>query len=258
MQVISFDLHARFGFFKKPDINEGVYLTYNMMHKPALLGVLGAIVGLEGYQEPGEIPEYYHTFKDLKVGVSPIKSQQGVFPKTIIQYNNSVGYASKETGGNWIVAEQTLINPGYRCFVGWEESTDIIQALVDKLQAHESDFIPYMGKNDHSAWWNNVQLYNDVEEFTKTEEFSVDTLFQLPENQRVSSFISMPDDRWDDDESDPGFHFHEKLPVHINQEIRRYELASFTLTNASFKPEAPIQLLFKVENSNHAAVIQLH
>ena len=44
-RLISFDIQADFGFFKKPDYNDGVLLTYNMLHKPALLGILGAIIG---------------------------------------------------------------------------------------------------------------------------------------------------------------------------------------------------------------------
>ena len=43
-RLISFDIQADFGFFKKPDYNDGVLLTYNMLHKPALLGILGAII----------------------------------------------------------------------------------------------------------------------------------------------------------------------------------------------------------------------
>ena len=45
-RLISFDIQADFGFFKKPDYNDGVLLTYNMLHKPALLGILGAITAL--------------------------------------------------------------------------------------------------------------------------------------------------------------------------------------------------------------------
>lgn len=56
-KLVSFDLKADFGFFKKPDIND-IYLTYNMLHKPALLGILGAIVGLQGFQENSILPVY--------------------------------------------------------------------------------------------------------------------------------------------------------------------------------------------------------
>ena len=50
-KVISIDLKADFGFFKKPDTNDPIYLTFNMLHKPALLGILGAILGLMGFSE---------------------------------------------------------------------------------------------------------------------------------------------------------------------------------------------------------------
>ena len=66
-RLISFDIQADFGFFKKPDYNDGVLLTYNMLHKPALLGILGAIIGLRGYRKKGEWPEYYQRLAALLV-----------------------------------------------------------------------------------------------------------------------------------------------------------------------------------------------
>ena len=71
-RLISFDLKADFGCMKKPDVNDGLMLTFNMLHKPALLGILGAIVGLKGYSKNKEFPEYYTVFKDLKIGIEPL------------------------------------------------------------------------------------------------------------------------------------------------------------------------------------------
>ena len=51
-RLISFDIQADFGFFKKPDYNDGVLLTYNMLHKPALLGIL-SVCGVIGKKENG-------------------------------------------------------------------------------------------------------------------------------------------------------------------------------------------------------------
>lgn len=59
MSLISIDLKSGFGFFKKPDINDSIYLTYNMIHKPALLGLLGAVLGLGGHKSYGKLPQYY-------------------------------------------------------------------------------------------------------------------------------------------------------------------------------------------------------
>lgn len=50
-RLISFDIQADFGFFKKPDYNDGVLLTYNMLHKPALLGILGGYYRFAGLSE---------------------------------------------------------------------------------------------------------------------------------------------------------------------------------------------------------------
>ncbi|MDD3772535.1 MAG: CRISPR-associated protein Cas5, partial [Weeksellaceae bacterium] len=52
-KLISIDLKADFGFFRKPDTNNTINLSYNIIHKPAILGILGAIIGLEGYTEKG-------------------------------------------------------------------------------------------------------------------------------------------------------------------------------------------------------------
>lgn len=82
-KLISFDLKAEMGFFKKPDINDGIYLTYNMLHKPALLGILGAIVGLKGHEKEGVLPEYYCKFRDLKVAVQPLASAMVTIQKRL-------------------------------------------------------------------------------------------------------------------------------------------------------------------------------
>ena len=98
-KLVSFDLKADFGFFKKPDIND-IYLTYNMLHKPALLGILGAIVGLQGFQENSILPVYYQKLKHLKVGISPLNNLNGNFTKHFVKYTNTTGMASNEEGGN--------------------------------------------------------------------------------------------------------------------------------------------------------------
>jgi len=115
-KLISIDLFADFGMLKKPDTNEPVYLTFNMLHKPALLGIIGAIIGEKGFQKFGELPDYYKKLKDLKVSIQPLNHENGNYQKTIITYNNTTGMASKETGGNLMITEQTLIAPAYRCY----------------------------------------------------------------------------------------------------------------------------------------------
>ena len=127
-RLISIDLKADFGFLKKPDTNEPVYLTFNMLHKPALLGIFGAILGISGYKtfldlkekKRGYLPDFYVQLKDLLVGIQPLKN--GVpattsFDKMVVKYNNGVGFSSKEQGGNLTIMEQTLVKPSLRIFL---------------------------------------------------------------------------------------------------------------------------------------------
>ena len=109
-RLISFDLKSDFGFFKKPDVND-TYLTYNMLHKPALLGILGAIIGLKGFEQNKRLPDYYTLLRHLKIGIKPLGTDNGNFLKCFIGYNNATGMASKEEGGILQVKEQTLIQP---------------------------------------------------------------------------------------------------------------------------------------------------
>ena len=114
-KIVSIDLKSDFGFFRKPDVNNTINLSYNMLHKPALLGIFGAIVGLDGYKEKGKLPQYYQVFKDLKIGIEPLEHEKGNFQKTAIKYSNTVGYANN--GSTYLTEEATLIKPSYRVYV---------------------------------------------------------------------------------------------------------------------------------------------
>ena len=60
--------------FKKPEVNAYLFYIWTI-HRVALLGILGAIVGYKGYGCTGTYPEFYEKLKDLKVSVVPRNSQ---------------------------------------------------------------------------------------------------------------------------------------------------------------------------------------
>lgn len=129
MEVLHFTLKGRAAFFKKPEVNSYVYFTYGNIHKVALLGMFGAILGYGGYtkkyNETGKakqieesFPEFYEKLSKLKVAVRP-NAEKGFIPKKIQAFNNSVGYASKEMGESHskrAMAGGALL--GYLCIVG--------------------------------------------------------------------------------------------------------------------------------------------
>ena len=48
MQALKFRLKGKHAFFKIPAVNSYYYFTYAQIHKVALLGIFGAILGYDG------------------------------------------------------------------------------------------------------------------------------------------------------------------------------------------------------------------
>ena len=108
-------------------------------------------------------PEFYERLKDLKIAILPLNSK-GIIAKKIQIFNNSVGYASKEQGGNLIVKEQWLENPEWEIciLIDSEEAKKVKEAV----QNYKCVYYPYLGKNDHFA---NIE-YLDIEEVKSIEK----------------------------------------------------------------------------------------
>ena len=88
MEILRFTLSGKNAFFKKPDVNTYNYFTYGNIHKVALLGIFGAILGYHGYiqynensskRKKGDLeasyPEFYQKLKDLKISILPKKNK---------------------------------------------------------------------------------------------------------------------------------------------------------------------------------------
>lgn len=235
-KLISFDLKAEMGFFKKPDINDGIYLTYNMLHKPALLGILGAIVGLKGHEKEGVLPEYYCKLRDLKVAVQPLECDNGNYTKEVITYNNGTGFASNETGGNLIVKEQTLLKPSYRCYLLLNTNDETEKRLYENIMSYRAEYIPYMGKNEFGAWWVNPMDYAEFKVFHFNRNFKISSLFR--KNDAVSKYIVKSSlFLFEKRDEKPTFIYFEKLPVGFNEELFQYDYADFVYSNILFSKE---------------------
>lgn len=245
-KIISFDIRAEFGFLKKPDINEDIYLTFNMLHKPALLGILGAILGLEGYKEKDKLPDYYDRLKDIKVGIEPLYAERGNFPKTVVQYNNGVGYASQEEGGNLIIREQVLIKPAFRCYLLNNNNNPSMECLVKHLKLGFAEYLPYLGKNEFSLWWENFYEH-DAEFFDFEKDYKVATIFMKSDQivremvqRRIASPFSRIDDKYQ-------FMCFEELPIGFNEQLYQYERRQFVYTNFVLSRELKLESLYKLK-----------
>lgn len=239
MKVLKFTLSGKQAMFKKPEVNSYYYFTYGQIHKPAILGILGAILGYSGYNsmKKGDVfPEYYDKLKELNISIRP-NSPKGYFNKKITSFNNSVGYASQEQGGNLIVKEQWLEEPSWDIYL-LEDCAEAEKA-ADMLKNHKCVYIPYLGKNDHIA---DIKAIQETEAAEAKDVTKLDCLFL---KERFEPDVE------DWDTPDP-FKYEESLPFALSEETNMYELKSFIFTNTFLKAqqEEEKDKVFSVEEKN--------
>lgn len=153
MEIIKFKLKGKFAAIRKPESNV-IYYTYNMPHKITVMGIIGAIIGLNGYNynaligNTNKLPEFYEKLENIKIGIKPNISDSN-FVKKMQQYNNGVGYAG-DKDNNLIVTEQWLEDPSWDIYI-MENASEEYKKLKDYLLNKKCEYIPYLGKNDHFA-----------------------------------------------------------------------------------------------------------
>lgn len=232
MKALCFKLSGKTGFFKKPDVNVKTYFTYSNIHKVALLGILGAIIGLQGHiqqtrkldnkSEGLDYPEFYDKLKALKVAIAPL-GVKGYFTKKIQVFNNGVGYANKD--GNLIVREQWLENPAWDIYLLDDGSVD--EEIFDRLKNYIFDgkcvYIPYLGKNDHPANISDCRLI-ELEKANDPEQ--INSLF-------MSNTVTIGELPYSDNE--PIYVFKEFMPIALSKTFNYYEFQEFCYTNLAIE-----------------------
>lgn len=256
--LLSIDLKADFGLLKKPDTNEPVYLTFNMIHKPALLGIFGAIIGLQGFKKHCELPEYYQKLKDLKLGIQPLQHENGNYQKTVITYNNTTGMASDEQGGNLMVSEQTLIAPSFRVFVLIDPEDEYQQKLYEYLKESKAEYLPYLGKNDFSLWWErgDFKAY-DYDTYTPNTGFQIATIFikeeSLKDGRKKATFVPGMSGS-----NEQKFMYFERLPVGYDEgPLYQYEYEDFSFTNWPLKQQYNLPESYPLIKTSENEIIQV-
>jgi len=243
MNGFRFTLSGQVACFRRPDVNVRVYFTYNNIHKVALLGLLGAVLGLKGYRdnklfkEPlGEFPEFYSVLSQLLVSVSP-KGNNGYFSKKIQYFNNSVGYASKEQGGNLQVREQWLEKPEWDILLIKNKLSDEIwDKLCDFLFNGQCVYLPYLGKNDFPAVITNA----GVQELSPVQSNKVDSLFLCDSDLKKLT------------EGDGRYIFVETAPIALAPNYNFYEFGRYVFTDYSLTKEMLPQHLYTDGEKNYS------
>lgn len=244
MKALKFNLSGKTAFFKKPDVNSYMYFTYGNIHKISLMGITGSCLGFGGYNQQTkemDYPEFYEKLKDLKVAIVP-KNEDGYISKKLQIFNNSVGYASKEEGGNLIVKEQWLEKPSWDIYILLEDN-ELSKNIEERFLKRKFTYIPYLGKNDHVATINDIKIIESIQEVNDIEK--VDSMFIKDEFEFVKDF----DFGFDDLEKEAEFKYQEKLPCKLELTTNQYILETFVYTNMKVNKLSDAKI-YNIDNLN--------
>ena len=234
-EVLKFTLKGPDATIRKPESNN-TYFTYNNVHKIMLLGILGAIIGENGYNynqfvteisksKKKTLPDFYNNLQSIKIGIVP-NSEFGVFNKKVQVFNNSVGYASKEKGNNLVVYEQYLENPSWDIYIlldGSEKS----KKIKDYLSNNKCEYIPYIGKNEHFADISKVEILN-AEKCSKVSGV-INSIFTDNKFEYIEDEFDF--NMFDDTNNDIKFEYKEIMPTSLDEDIGYTNFKEFIFTN---------------------------
>ncbi|MDO5650028.1 MAG: type I-B CRISPR-associated protein Cas5b [Gallicola sp.] len=240
MKALEFKLKGETAFLKIPEVNTYRYLTYSSIHKVAIQGILGAIVGLKGYGnfQQGKYPEFYEKLQNIKVSIK-IENPMDI-KKKFQSFNNTVGYASNEQGNNLIITEQWLEKPSWRIRLLVESIPEELP-IVDYLLNKKAVYIPYLGKNDHFATIEEVNMIEMEEIEEVPDNIIIDGLFTTDVFKVYSpgSFKKI-------------YKYSEYLPIALESEFNHYEKEDLSQTDGKLKLKESKQIskgtLFKKDN----------
>ena len=252
MEALKFTLSGNSAFFKDNVINT-IYLTYGNIHRVALLGMFGAILGYGGYSKQNDMlkkknkkmpdyPEFYEKLKDIKISIVS-NGKNGYFNKKLQTFNNSVGYASKEEGGNLIVKQFWLENPSWDIYILLD--CDEAKKIADYIQNRKAIYLPYLGSNDHLANIMDVEII-DIEEKMSSEDETIEILSMIKDSdisEKKKNVFSMDKNSARDDI----YKYSEYLPVALSKDLNQHEKEKMTITNMSVILK---KSYYKVEDKN--------
>ncbi len=163
MEGISFQLSGYGAMFTRPHINTANG-TYSHIHKIALLGLFGSMLGLSGhreyYNQVAELkkkrtkelpltafPEFYQELQGLKMAIVPNSPK---FPKNRDHIINGTGFYND--GYAIQLSEEYLIEPSWRIIVmQGEVRGELYQTLKETILKGDSHYRMYLGRNEYPA-----------------------------------------------------------------------------------------------------------
>ena len=171
MEYIKFTLEGDMAFFKDPHKND-VELTYPQIHRPVLLGMVGAIMGFRGRESD---MQYYTELHSMGVAIVPARLKFETYVENI---TNTTGFAN-QGGYAQMITRTMLVNPSWDIYLKQNEvNTDIWSELKRRLI--EKDFVYHvgLGRKHLFADITNVEI-GDMDIINTDEIDNVDSIMYM-------------------------------------------------------------------------------
>jgi CRISPR-associated protein Cas5 subtype I-B len=171
--IIKFDLWGNFGHFKFPFTSPNhLKKTFNIIPRTTLLGLLGSILGLNGYPVKTDAnfePEFFNILKHIPICIN----LNEIFNTDIISYNSLNSFSNdakkdaQDGGSNVIIKEEILLNPKYEILLLLNLDKEYDKRLFELFKSAQKDNVinskyhVYLGKNEFFANIENIEIYTD-------------------------------------------------------------------------------------------------
>lgn len=136
MKLISFRISGAFAAFRDPSVTSN-QTVYYIPSKSAVVGMLGAMIGIKRSDNLGEIysEEFQEFFKNTKIGI-----QFESMPKKVTFFTNHRSLKEPKTKP---FKTEVVENPRYTIYVHTDEENS--KKLSTALKKNEFVFSPYLG-----------------------------------------------------------------------------------------------------------------
>lgn len=193
MEVLKFELSSIGATFTRPYFNS-VYTSYSHIHKVALLGMLGAIIGIEKkHNSENSLPPAYEKLMHLQVAIVP---RQCKFPSKINTITETTGMFNDRN--TFLVNYEELIRPCWNIYILKNDDEPYYKAMKDFILNHKAKYVPYLGKNHFQAKISNIEILEskdvDIKDISKIDSLFLakDIITEPAENDRVLLEEGMP------------------------------------------------------------------
>lgn len=173
-------ISSAFGFFQWEKTKGDNRITNLFLSKSEVLGILGAVIGLDGYSQvtfkenhKKETNPFYSLLGGLKVSILPQKEPRFFEDHLIHRHMDSINKK-----GALMVKITGLVKPEYKIVI--EKGTvsdEVYQKLKTYLENGWAEFVPYMGKNQYPIEITDVKVEH-IEEAKNDDKIKVDSIYK--------------------------------------------------------------------------------